>query len=553
MEPNFEELSRYANFFGIEESDFLTEIGVLKKADDGKKNPGVAVPLKGLLDNYMRLYDARGVKSQFAYIPDYKLRSVVERDPIINIVINTRMRQLRAFAKPQKDVNKPGYRIRLKEEEKNPTKKDRLYMAQLEEFMYNSGRNDFDESVEREDNILDVMTKAAREYYTIDKVAIELRRDQKNNILDFWILDGATIKRVVPGGYRGHKTDFDPRSYIFNDEFLEKIAEAKLENLPELEEVSFVQEVDGKLVAAFTNKDLLMDFMNKRVDVRYAGYGYSNTEQAIGIITSFLFALAYNTEAFNGSVIPKIGLAFENGEFSTDQLADLQDQWLANFNGVGGAWRIPMLNGKVNVLDFMKSPRDMEYQKFLEFTASVTGAVFGFDLMEAGLKFFSSTNVLNENQDGRMQFSKDRGLIDLLGTLENLFNKILRVSGMPTDYYFEFTGLDPIDREFEQKNKTERVKSYMTVDEIRAESELSPLPDGKGDIILDSIFMQNVQGKQMADMEDEGAEEEDFNFDDMESQEDEGSPEDDIESVIDETMDELNIEKAKLKARTFLL
>ena len=59
------------------------------------------------------------------------------------------------------------------------------------------------------------------------------------------------------------------------------------------------------------------------------------------------------------------------------------------------------------------------------------------------------------------------------------------------------------------------VKSWKTVDEIRAEQDMDPLPEGKGEIILDPTYLQFVQGMEaeageggedLGDGEDDGSE-----------------------------------------------
>ncbi len=51
------------------------------------------------------------------------------------------------------------------------------------------------------------------------------------------------------------------------------------------------------------------------------------------------------------------------------------------------------------------------------------------------------------------------------------------------------------------------VTKIKTIDEIRAEMDEPPLPDGQGEIILDPTFLQNIQGQQMAE---EGGDEDGF-------------------------------------------
>ncbi len=60
---------------------------------------------------------------------------------------------------------------------------------------------------------------------------------------------------------------------------------------------------------------------------------------------------------------------------------------------------------------------------------------------------------------------------------------------------FAFTGLDAKAESKERKRRTEEVKSYRTVNEIREEQDMDPLENG--DIILDPVYLQYTQGKEM--------------------------------------------------------
>jgi hypothetical protein len=551
-------------FPDISQEALQQSIGLLAKAQDPMKTPGVIHPTRGLLEDQYSLYSDRGIKEGMFFIEDRILRQIEHKNPIVSLIINTRCRQLRAFTSPQESDDLPGWRIRTKDPEYTPTKADKKEMQEITDWFTNCGRTDFEDWEEREDSFHDVNIQMAREYLTIDKVAVELRTDRKGELVDFWMLDGATIKRVYPTGYKGKRTDFDPRAYLSNDDPDMKILAARLDLVPEdVKEIRFVQEIAGRLTAGFKRQDLVYDFMQRRVDVRHRGFGYSPLEQAMSVITAFLYAMAYNQDNFSFGSLPKIALAFKQGGFSTEQLSAMQEEWMANFNGTKAAFRIPLFNSDVQVLDMNKSAREMEYQKYLEFTASLIGSVFGFDLMEAGLKFSSSTNVLNENQDSRMKFSKDRGLIDLLGAHANVWNKILKRTRWKDKYVFEYTGLNPRDRDNEIKQRKDRVESYMTIDEIRAEADMPPLPDKKGEVVLNSIYYQHVQNMQMQQQSEEGgapgeggdemggfpSEGEDASA----AGQEEG---DDMDSIVDEAMDDVDATMQKalrfIKARTII-
>ena len=70
----------------------------------------------------------------------------------------------------------------------------------------------------------------------------------------------------------------------------------------------------------------------------------------------------------------------------------------------------------------------------------------------------------------------------------------------------------------------QEVTKIKTIDEIRAEMDEPPLPDGLGKIILDPTFLQNVQGQQMG--EEEGGDEGGFGGGDWFGGGDKGGDED---------------------------
>jgi hypothetical protein len=67
------------------------------------------------------------------------------------------------------------------------------------------------------------------------------------------------------------------------------------------------------------------------------------------------------------------------------------------------------------------------------------------------------------------------------------------------DFRIIFTGIDPKDVASESDNQKKRVSYLITVDEARAEEDLPPLPDGKGEVILDPTWLQFSQAKDMAE------------------------------------------------------
>ena len=205
------------------------------------------------------------------------------------------------------------------------------------------------------------------------------------------------------------------------------------------------------------------------------------------------------------------------GIFPDDQLLDHQQRWQANFTGVAGAFRVPVIQGDVQVLDLIKNARDMDWSQFLDVVTSLILSMFSVDPAELGLKLNKSQALLNENNEARMQWSKSRGLHEILGHIEGVFNRMVRIFGdvrLRIDgkvvnfnawekYEFAFSGLEPADGESKSKRLTEASTRDKTINEIRAEQDLPPIKEdldkiGLGDIINNSSFIQLYNSK-MAD------------------------------------------------------
>jgi len=507
---------------------FMTAMGLLKASTDRKSAGIAAPPLRGFTELGPQFVSARGIRENLPPINHRTLRTVTKRNPVVAAILNTRCRQMRPFSKPCDDEDEPGYRIGMRDEDAKPTKKEKDEIKYLQDWFQFSGRTDFEGWEERDDNLNRVMVKLCRDFLEIDQGATEIRRDRAGSALDFWTLDSSTIRRVKFSGLVGDKSDVDPRLNMGWSELEEHVAKLKIQLIPDLKKVRYVQMIEDRIVAAYTPNDLVFEVMNERTDLKYAGYGYPLVEQAMSVITAFIFALAYNTQGLDQGTLPKVALVFKEGNFGEEALMRLQDSMLANFQGHYGPWRIPMLSGDVDIKDFYKSPRELEYMKFLEFAGAVTCAVYGIDPLEMGLQFQQSKSALGQGaQKSRQKFSKDRGLDDLLGCMRMFFNKMMRLmrtvnTGATNKayrdiewrkYIFEYTGVRPQDLESKSKRDTEAVQRDTTVNELRKEQDKPPLK--YGDIILNPAYIQYVTGKeqaeQMQQQEAEGGEPE-FDF-----------------------------------------
>jgi hypothetical protein len=68
------------------------------------------------------------------------------------------------------------------------------------------------------------------------------------------------------------------------------------------------------------------------------------------------------------------------------------------------------------------------------------------------------------------------------------------------EFEFSFVGLDAGDEEKEREARIKEVGAYRMVDEVRADDDLPPLPDGLGQCINNPTWLQFAQAKQQEKM-----------------------------------------------------
>jgi len=438
-------------------------------------------------------------------IPDRLLRLIERRNGIVGSIITLRIQQMMEFSGISHNKDIPGWEFVLKDDEKILNSERKKQKEFLENFLVKTRRDDYAGIEPKHGALKDLMTKYVRDRILIDKVCWEIERDRKGQAAALWVLDGATILPILPGGFYGSTSQIGVGISVGFNRLSDEIRKAKLENIPPTEEISYIQELlygssGGGITAAFRETDLIYDLSNELNDIRFYKQGFSVTEKANLAIVAFINSLTFNSNGLSRGSIPKIALAMgKDSSYTQEQLEDAQDEWMSNFQAMDGQWNIPLLNGDAKVLQLLPNNRDMEYQKYMEFTGALTCAVMGVDSAEIGLRLNQAQSVLSENQDAKQLFSKERGLKDILGGFRHMVIHFLEISNFPfsTEWMFRFNGLSTEDKDFEADLRKKSVETNTTLNELRALDDKPPLPNG--DIVLHPQYIQYIlQKEQMA-------------------------------------------------------
>lgn len=405
------------------------------------------------------------------------LRQMASQNSIVAAIIQTRINQVAQFARPQQGDYDKGYRVILRDRRdgsKGMSDAEQKMANDIEQMLETTGVLLPDEKPSDRDSYRAFLRKSVRDILTYDAWSFEKIRDQTGAVSRFICLPGETIRPAVVD--KEHMSPKDARS-----------------------RVAYVQVYDNTVISEFGIDDLAWCVMNPRSDLRVNGFGYAPLEQITRLVTAWLYGFDYNQRFFTqGSAVK--GVLNIKGSIPDRQLRAFRRMWYSMVSGVQNAWRTPILNSEdIQWVNLHANNREMEFGAWMDWITKITCSVFGIDPVE--INFIFSGAGRNGSMFGsrpnaeEVVESKDKGLRPLLDHITDSINQHI-IWEIAPDLEFAFTGFDAKAEEKERERRDKEVTRWKTVDEVRAEIDLDPLPDGQGEVILDPTWLQFTQGKQ---------------------------------------------------------
>lgn len=413
--------------------------------------------------------------------------------PVINAIIKTRKNQVADFAEPQENKYQTGFVIRKKPKmgvEQKMDTKDRKIAYSITDFIIRGGNvgtwgvDDFDTFIR----------KLVDDSLTYDQMTFECIRNRRGQLESFIATDGSTFRISDSYFEKDYKNAFFQRrgaTVWDNEDFGPKIKGYY---------PAYVQVYQSVKVNEFYPWELCFGIRNPSASIWANGYGCSELEELINVVTSMLWGDEYNRRFFSQGSAPK-GLLRIKGNNNEAALQQFKQQWQSMISGVMQAWKTPVVEADVDWIDLQKNNRDMEYNAWMEYLIKLACAVYSIDPTEIGWDISRSggnSGLFEGSQAERLQHSKDKGLYPLLKFIQRKINKYI-VEQINPDYEFVFMGLNGMTIDEELKLDIDKVNSFMTVNEIREKYELKPLEGG--DQPNNSIFLQARNAAQQQEMQ----------------------------------------------------
>ena len=409
------------------------------------------------------------------------MRQMVDQTPILSAVVMTRIRQVKRFCRVPEGGKGPGFQIRLKNQASNKLQKEEQQSIDLlQNFFTNCGweTNPRQRARMKRDNFSNFMSKIVRDSLVLDSAPIEteFKRDKSLGLDGFYAVDGATIRLCNEEGYQGD------------------------------DEIFALQVVQGNLRAAYTYDDLVYVPRNPRTDVLTGGYGMSETELLVKVVTGFLNAMTYNLKYFDSNAIPK-GLLHLSGDYSADDISSFKRYWNSMVRGINNAWTLPVMvsknqESKASFENFGVDVNEIMFAKWMTFLTSIICAIYGIAPDEINFESFTAgtSSLSGSDTEEKLINSKDKGLRPLLSHFEDLFSDYI-VSEFSDKYVFRWSGLDEKD----EAQVWDEEKTLLTVNEARKARNWDEIKEDWANAPLNQTLMQAwMAGKQQEAMAQQG-------------------------------------------------
>ena len=441
---------------------------------DGDENPwaGAGIPgphnptreRKAITFDPFDLVSLMGWRERPSHLTYAVMERIASQVPVVGDIVRVRVRQVQAFCQRPEDRHSAGFKARLRDQNQAPTPESEAICNELEDMILTCGYSD---PKNPQDGVpfKEFTAKFIRDSLTFDQAIFEVIPDAKGRPSWFDTVDATTIRLLDP-------------------------------IIAEKEDIFAVQVIEGTVVTDFTRDELAFCIRNPRSGIHTFGYGESEIETLIREITGFLWGIEYNRKFFSQGSTTKGILNFK-GAIPDKHMAAFRRQWYAMVSGVANAWRTPITNAEeLQWISLQMSNRDMEYGQWMDFLIKVICARYGIAPEEVNFSYGNTGQASamgNTSTEEKLKASKDLGLRPLVQWYFTQLNTHV-VQRIHPDFELVPVGLDEKGVEAEAELLSKQTMVFLTVDEAREQVGMEPLPEGKGECILNPTWLQFAQG-----------------------------------------------------------
>lgn len=493
------------------------------------------------------MVNSQGFSEKVGSIGNDYLKLIALRSSVVSGIIRTRQNLVASYALHSKEGNERGWRIVYRDEEsrideiveeltgksKNAdervlrveakkqlaaeTKKQKKY---IEEFISSCGEKENKPFDAKKWNFDSYLRASIYDSLVYDQMVTEFVEKEgeikdKSKLSYFRPVDSGTIRYASYnlGASLTNSVIGDNGAQTYGNNILypeEQLRQAEEEGgVLELDsellrtgKYKYVQIVRSRVERAFTDDQLAMGIRNPVTDIGWNGYGLSELEVMMNLLTSHMQTEHFNISFFRQGFSAK-GILHIKANLNRSKLDELRQHWKHLISGSKNSFQTPIMSGMDDVqwIDLNQNHNEMEFTLWMNYLIKMICSTYQIDPLEIGFGIRDSATgsgaggMGGDNSSEKLENSRDKGFIPLMRFLENFINDNI-MTKLNSEFKFEWTGLIQDDPEKIAQQETLTVKYKKTVNELRVEAGLEPLEFG--DVILDPNYINMYM--QMGDL-----------------------------------------------------
>lgn len=447
---------------------------------------------------------------------DKELKDLAYYDSIISLIVDTRANQSMSFGRKSSNKYDRGFILRevipveldnaFSSEEKQEEIKFRTELSNLIiKYVLNCGTSNKkildhvfkgSDSTFKQCNLADFLGAQARNLLIYGRCATQVIRSKEGVPVLFRPVPVETVFRVL---------DQADVALSGNDRDVAQQSEDDLKDYKNIEKgnrpIAYVQRMDGKNVAFFTEDDLILTYLQKQAHENLDGYPMAPIEKAFYAVSMHFYAQQYLQNSFTKGLATKgiINLKTQEAGVVSPEQAEAFRKLFSNYVARNdNSTTIPIVAGPIDV-EFVPlniTAKDLEFNNLYQRVLMIVCGAFQISPQEIGFGALDSAKPTMGDTGKQEQIvqGEERGLRQLIESLFDLLNDLIGDSFPQSKdiLKLEPIGLGQNTKEADLAIYREELQTSGTFSKIWSDSErLDIFPFG-GDVPTSPIFHASV-------------------------------------------------------------
>lgn len=449
-------------------------------------------------------------------LQDKDLKDIANYDAIIGLIVNTRANQMMTFGRKSSGKYDRGFILQekipiqenlfLSSEQKDSETKKRLALAsKITEYVVNCGTTNSlvkqqvfkgSDTYFKDCSLSEFLAAQTLNLLIFGRAATQIIRNKDGTPIMFRPLPVETIKPVID--QQDITVDTSKDSTEASVEDTKQYSKIQKGSRPP----AFVQRMDGKNVAFFTDKELKMTYLRKQAFENLDGYPLAPIEQAYYTVSLHFYAQQYQQNVFTKGLASKgmINLkTAEGGVISPEQVEMFRKLFTNYIARNDNSATIPVISGPIEAtfVPLNATSKDLEFLQLYNKVISILCGCFQIAPQEIGFGNLDSGNSSigdSQGQQDQIVQGEERGLRQIADILFGLLDEIVYETFEEARSIFKFSpiGLGQNSKQADLAIYKEELQTSGTFGKIWSDSErIESFPFG-GNVPTSPIFHSSV-------------------------------------------------------------